>query len=499
MSIDDQALARRTVTLARCAREGAEPLEEPDAESLTRELSAEPGDLDRVLALAATLGLSVEAHREFPAMVILAGSSAALADIESQLAAALKGPVVVHPFLSGTRQRRPVLPPRPHAGARLVPTVRDLCRRYAFPPELQGCGQTVGIVLPGGGFAPYGLSTYFGELGFPEPDIQVVPVGPASNDPAPLAEVQQYLLDTTLGWPGLPRSERPRTLPMVPPPFDDPRVPWTIEGMMDVQILAGVVPQAKVRVYVCEYTGQGIHDALCQAADDGVTALSLSFSGPEDQADPCFRMLVDRGLMYAALKCVTVCGSSGNCGSTGDGDTRLMVNYPPSSPWILGCGGTLLAHDGEVVWNEEALGMHGASGGGFSSIYPKPRWQAGTPGAQRGVPDVASDAAYASGVWLWFDFTEQPIGVNSSSAGTSAAAPLWAGLAAILSEGLGAPLGFAPPRLYAARAAMQLITVGNNIITSGVDHYYAHRGWNACTGLGRPDGTALLQALSALG
>ena len=85
-------------------------------------------------------------------------------------------------------------------------------------------------------------------------------------------------------------------------------------------------------------------------------------------------------------------------------------------------------------------------------------------------------------------------GQNTVIGGTSAVAPLWAGLTALLNQKLGKPLGFANPLFYglaASSGAFHDITVGNN---SG---FTAGPGWDACTGLGRPDGAKLLTALSA--
>jgi kumamolisin len=108
----------------------------------------------------------------------------------------------------------------------------------------------------------------------------------------------------------------------------------------------------------------------------------------------------------------------------------------------------------------------------------------------RGVPDVAGDASPRSGYLIRVDGQEFPIG------GTSAVAPLWAGLTARLNQALGQPIGFFNPFLYqlAASGVFRDITAGNNDITNS-GGYATGSGWDACTGLGSPDGTKLLQAL----
>ena len=176
----------------------------------------------------------------------------------------------------------------------------------------------------------------------------------------------------------------------------------------------------------------------------------------------------------------------------GEADGKPHVDFPSSAPHALGCGGTkLVAPDGgtptETVWN---AGASSATGGGFSAYFPVPDYQAklGESVTGRGVPDVAGDADPASGYVIRVDGQEMVIG------GTSAVAPLWAGLIALLNQQLGHPVGFLNPLLYGslqgkAKAVTRDITQGNN----GAQQ--AAPGWDACTGWGSPDGQALLQAL----
>jgi kumamolisin len=146
---------------------------------------------------------------------------------------------------------------------------------------------------------------------------------------------------------------------------------------------------------------------------------------------------------------------------------------------------------GESVWNDGAQG--GASGGGLSGSFPLPEWQAGlqltlTSGttqalSMRGVPDVGGDADPDTGYDVRIDGTETVIG------GTSAVAPLWAGLIARINSMRGSSVGFINPQLYAAGSALNDITIGNN------GSYAAAPGWDACTGLGSPDGAKIAALL----
>jgi kumamolisin len=192
---------------------------------------------------------------------------------------------------------------------------------------------------------------------------------------------------------------------------------------------------------------------------------------------------------------VTVLVASGDNGAT---DGALTVDFPSSSPYVIGCGGTKLVLSGnsivsEQAWNELAQ-KEGATGGGVSQVFAIPSFQslANIPAALngfrgRGVPDVAADADPASGYDVLVD------GVSTVIGGTSAVAPLWAGLLARINQLVGKPAAYLNPILYSKNAAATFhdITSGNN------DGYSAGPGWDACTGLGTPNGTRLLAALKS--
>ena len=177
------------------------------------------------------------------------------------------------------------------------------------------------------------------------------------------------------------------------------------------------------------------------------------------------------------------------------------------------CGGTRITASGttlsnEVVWNELSAN-EGATGGGVSTLFPLPTWQAsanvpapaatanrkkkkpgtgtgGTPASSgRGVPDVAGNADPTTGYTIRVDGETIAIG------GTSAVAPLWAGLIALANAQNKASAGFLNPTLYANPAAFRDITSGNN------GAYKAGPGWDPCTGLGSPIGTAVITALAS--
>jgi kumamolisin len=213
---------------------------------------------------------------------------------------------------------------------------------------------------------------------------------------------------------------------------------------------------------------------------------------------------VSQAFQAAMAKGITICCASGDDGSSDQVNKGAHVDFPASSPFVLGVGGTkLVAANGvpptiaeETVWNE-LMQDEGAGGGGISAVFTKPSYQNAVkvPASSnpphkigRGVPDVAAVADPETGVVVIHIDGKQ----IESIGGTSASAPLWAALVARLNQGLGANCGFLNPVLYTkcATGVLRDITVGNN------GAYSAEPGWDACTGLGTPDGQRLLHALS---
>ena len=186
-------------------------------------------------------------------------------------------------------------------------------------------------------------------------------------------------------------------------------------------------------------------------------------------------------------------------GTDGIADGNVHVEYPASSPWAIGCGGTRIDTTGntinsEVVWNENGSG----TGGGISDRFAVPVFQQGTSlpanvstGKKgRGVPDVAGDAAVSSGYLIVIRGNTQVVG------GTSAVAPLWAGLTALINQATTYPSGFFLPMLYDNPQLLRVITQGNNKPVNSNLGYTAGNQWSACTGLGVPI-RSLIQAFLA--
>jgi kumamolisin len=343
----------------------------------------------------------------------------------------------------------------------------DVAQAYGFPTDATGAGQCVAIIELGGGYQQSDLETYFGELGLPVPTVTAVSVDGGANRPA--------------GDPGTADGE----------------------VSLDIEIVGAIAPGARIAVYFAPNSDQGFVDAVTTAVHDRTNApsvISISWGGPESTWTLQAQTALDQAFADAAALGVTVCAASGDNGSgDGVGDGRAHADFPSSSPHVLGCGGTRLQSGGaETVWNDGTSG--GATGGGVSDTFDLPDWQtsAGVPPSVnaggrigRGVPDVSGDADPQTGYRILVDGRHLTIG------GTSAVAPLWAALVALLNEQRGAAVGFLNPLLYeSGDGALRDITSGDNDL-GDAPAYTAGPGWDACTGLGSPDGAALSRLLAS--
>lgn len=342
----------------------------------------------------------------------------------------------------------------------------ELGKIYNFPAGTDGSGQTVAIIELGGGFGQADLNTYFGGLGIkPGPTVTAVSVDGARNEPG----------SDPSGADG--------------------------EVLLDIEVVGALAPRADMVVYFAPNTDDGFLDAVSEAAhaDPTPAAISISWGQNEDEWTEQARRAMDAAFADAAALGVTVSAAAGDDGSTDRAaDKRAHCDFPASSPHVLACGGTTLRAEvtagtvtSETVWNNGA--GRGATGGGVSRRFARPGWQARAgvptrPGGHsgRGVPDVSADADPTTGYEVLVDGTQQIIG------GTSAVAPLWAALTARLVEALGRPLGLLQPILYAGVAAGAAQPGFRDIIDGDNGRYHARAGWDACTGLGVPDGEALL-------
>ena len=277
------------------------------------------------------------------------------------------------------------------------------------------------------------------------------------------------------------------------------------EIALDLQVLAGLLPKAKIVIYFAGNTADGLTNAIHQAVFDEIhqpQVISVSWGSAEKFWTETGRDAMQAVLADAIRLRVSVLFAAGDELATGGlRDDKVHVWFPASSPYAIGCGGTLptLAADrtsiaSEVVWK---AGLSG-TGGGISDVFPVPAYQSGLTlpksqndgAARRGVPDVACAAAATPGYRIVVD------GNETVKEGTSAATPLWAALIAIANAGRAAPIGFTNTLLYSNPGAFRTIELGDNRV--GGKGYDAGPGWNACTGLGVPKGDEIIAALAAI-
>ena len=390
--------------------------------------------------------------------------------------------------VSGLDNRSIKHAPRSHAAtdaqAASIPTFtgftgEDLVKRYRFPvtsPDngrlLDGKGQTVAIIELGGGYLPQDIEDYFQQhLKMPQPSVVAVSVDRRRNLPnSPLGEV-----------------------------------------IMDIEVVGAAAPGARQVVYFGPPSPKGLFDAVSAAVMDTErkpSVISISWGFPEDDLSSVTdQMLNGMSVLFkkAALLGITICVATGDNGSIDlspsdpafkNNRGKLHVDFPACLEASLACGGTQLTTKGEAAWNE---GNGWASGGGVSVRIKRPAYQnkAGVPPSPengygvkegRGIPDVSGNA---------IDYRVLQHSKIKYAKGTSLVAPLWAGLIARLNQAKGKRVGFINPILYKHSEIFTDIILGHNDIRPRrrPQQYQAEPGWDAATGLGVPNGEAILKVL----
>ena len=260
------------------------------------------------------------------------------------------------------------------------------------------------------------------------------------------------------------------------------------------------------------------------ASSPGLSVLSISIAGHENQLSIGSYQAYSQTFAQLAAAGITSVACSGDGGSNPDPNLTngyspsfaLSVEYPASDPNVIAVGGTEMTltsswvYAGETTWSTistDGAGTDGtpmASTGGVSA-FPRPAWQsdggpvlAENPG-QRCVPDVAAISMATTMTTNPASITYAAIVLNgtlSGCYGTSLAAPIWAGIVAMInqqraSNGLG-PIGLLGPALYPLHGTRAF----NDIASGSNGMYSAGPGYDLCTGLGTPNVAILADALS---
>lgn len=335
-------------------------------------------------------------------------------------------------------------------------TADQLAKIYGFPTGVTGKDQCIGIIELGGGYKTADITNYFKGLDIKKPTVKAVSVDGGKNAPTTANSADG-------------------------------------EVLLDIEVAGAVAPEAKIVVYFAPNTDQGFLDAITTAIHDTTnkpSVISISWGSAEVNWTQQAMTNFNEAFKAAALLGVTICAAAGDNGSSdGVTDGKVHVDFPSSSPYALACGGTKLLTDGtgkitsETVWHAAS---DSATGGGVSDFFPLPDYQtnANVPASLntkfkgRGVPDVAGDADPSTGYKVLVDGQQFVIG------GTSAVAPLMAGLIALVNQQKGTAVGFINPTLYTNPDLCRDITNGDNKTTKTNTGYAAAKGWDACTGWG---------------
>lgn len=346
----------------------------------------------------------------------------------------------------------------------------QVAQLYDFPTGASdnGSGECIALIELGGGYKHKDLQTYFKQLNIPMPKVSSVSVDKGHNHPTGTVDSADGEVD------------------------------------LDIEIAGAIAPGAHIAVYFAPNTDRGFLDAITKAVHDTThnpSVISISWGSAEANWTAQAMQAMDEAFQTAAILGVTVCVAAGDNGSSDAvTDGLAHVDFPASSPYALACGGTRLATANnaaptETVWND---GTNSATGGGISDVFDLPTWQANAkvpPSVNanhrigRGVPDVTGDADPQTGYSVYVD------GQSAVFGGTSAVAPLWAGLIALINQQRGLSVGYLNPILYQNYAQLVQANALHDITSGNNGAYSAGPGWDACSGVGSPDGTKLRDAL----
>ncbi len=262
---------------------------------------------------------------------------------------------------------------------------------------------------------------------------------------------------------------------------------WSVETAMDVEWAHAMAPGAKIRLVISPDASTGLEAALSNMVSNRLAnVISLSWGTPEDSVVNSGEMAIFHDIYAQAAKNnITIVSASGDYGAY-DGTSHLEVNYPASDPYVTAVGGTSLYYGQngyqQQAWGGTLDGSSFGSGGGFSSYFPVPYWQASAINSQRrGVPDIALDGNPGTGVEV------VARGGTYNAGGTSLGTPIFAAIVSLMDQFNNVSLGNVNPMLYSIYDNTSLYNYSFTQIISGNNGYYsAYGGWNPVTGIGSP-------------
>jgi kumamolisin len=315
----------------------------------------------------------------------------------------------------------------------------------------------IAIIELGGGWVLSDMEQYFAAIGQPMPTIVNVSVDGTENT------------------------------------HQSPQSDADYEVALDIQVAAAAYFAATGQAaHIRVYWSQDIAAAVHKAKGDGCSVCSISWGADEASWGSVAGLAMESAAAAATELGMTIFAAAGDNDSSDGGENAANVDCPGSCPHVVCCGGTSKTRTTETVWQDNPGETDGnGTGGGYSTLFGIQAWQKNAPiapltvpgdahpGRGRLVPDVAANADPDTGYEIVVYGQQQIVG------GTSAVAPLYAGLCAAL----GKKVGFITPTLWANPGAFADITVGSN------GSYFALVGPDACSGLGAPRGAPILKAL----
>ena len=248
---------------------------------------------------------------------------------------------------------------------------------------------------------------------------------------------------------------------------------WTLETMLDVAMVSAACPRCKLLVLQCNDSGSGLLDGQDSAVELGADVISDSWGGPEV---PGFSYDgVETHFDHPTVATFVATGDAGY-NSSGAGP-----DYPGTSAHVIAVGGTRLVADSDASRGfTETAWSHGGSA--CSLTIDKPSYQSMSPCAHRASADIAAVGDPGTGVAVYHSRTNPPWKVLG---GTSASAPLMAGLFAAIDRGRETAANLAEHT-----DALHDVTAGKNGNCNSI-LCAAAKGWDGPTGLGTPNAARL--------
>lgn len=365
-------------------------------------------------------------------------------------------------------------------------TAKDLQNAYNITGLLskgyQGLGETIAIVDAYGDPTIYqDVASFDKQFGLPAASLTVIPVGPYAPENG-----------ITYG--------------------------WDAETALDVEAAHAAAPLAHINLVIGANASNALYEAVKMVVDKHLgDVVSMSWGlGENSYGESGFSAAgflnyayIDYYFQKGAAEGITFLASSGDYGAF-DGTTTVTADFPSTSPFVTGVGGTTLfmsgtagainggnssaSYSGETAWSvsPQYVGAQGvSSGGGYSSIFAQPYYQAGAiTSLARASPDVSADANPYTGFVIVLEGGDVAIG------GTSLASPLWAGMVADMDQFAGKSLGLLNPYLYSVYSnRSQYDRAFHQVATGFNGEYQAGPGYNVVTGLGTPNLPALASAI----